>query len=993
MTACLDALEAAAASDGASLHALRAIGVYALSDALPTLVARRDEVRSAFAALPGDSVEEWATHVRALLDAELATAIAVELPTLRTSIIELDALRVDDGDDVLVTSLESLRAALAPTLPLEPNAVMERLAAVRILLTGGKKANWGEDVAEAKSYLSSARATIQRLEKAPRWNDADVASLQVLGGLRALFEDACGRYAARKRELGALDYLDLELEAARLLESSPEVARRCRDTFRHIMVDEFQDTSPLQMRVLDLLAGRDPRSAAEPGPRPHLFFVGDAKQSIYRFRGSDVRQFNRAQRAIEATGGAVLRLSLSFRTHDALVDVLNDLFDAVLGDGTRDFGAPMQRMTGRGGAVPLPPHLTLLPIAKKKPDGSNAIDDEARRVEADLVAAEIARLLHADTPEAVWDNAERCYRTPRYADVAILLRRLRHVHLFERALESQGIPYRTPAGAGFFTRQEVLDLTNLLSWLAEPDDSIALVGVLRSPLFLLDDLTLLHLAPRNGDWLGVLREPPAEVDADARARCLRAAEVLSDLRELAARAPIDRLLESALDRTGYEAVWAPLQGGDQALANIRKFVGMARTLAGRSLDEFVLYVRRRRDELTAREGQAVLDDTDAVRILTIHGAKGLDWPIVFVPEGHLEARGSAPYVNFRAEDGIAFTLELDADADAARRPRSGFYQFLHDRDEDEDAAEHQRLLYVAATRAADRLVISGSEGGGWLAAAQAVFGDAPGDRAGVDVRATAPVDLDTLARRPSPRRVTVPDAADEVEFESPLVARPTVIPLRASTPVTALHPRPEAKTTFAHGDGLALVRGVLAHRAIELWFTTGVRPDLAATLAQLDDGALDADARADVTAEVAAMLDRFDASDLAATLRDADTTAWFEFPFAWDWDGVPVHGTLDLLYRRGDDWHIVDFKTDDLRGRPPEEVAADYLSQLGLYAGALERATGRAPTTALCFLRTGQVYAPPPAALEAALVAARAEIDHGLLRPLDVEGSIHLAAE
>jgi ATP-dependent helicase/nuclease subunit A len=368
-----------------------------------------------------------------------------------------------------------------------------------------------------------------------------------------------------------------------------------------------------------------------------------------------------------------------------------------------------------------------------------------------------------------------------------------------------------------------------------------------------------------------------------------------------------------------------------------------------------------------------------VRILTIHGAKGLDWPIVVVPEAHVDARDGYPPVRFRTEDGVAFTLDVDPDAEDRRRPRSGFYQLLHDLDSEEEQAEHRRLLYVAATRAADRLIVSGAEGHGWLAAATAALGS----HANVEVRPTAVIDLAPIARRPARERVAVPDAAREVEVDPPLVARPPVIPLRASTPVTALRPRAEHGSHAGHGDGLALARGVLAHRALELWHTQDARPDLALTLEAIDDGALDAPARTQIAAEVDAMLDAFAAGDLAAMLRDPATQAWFEFPFAWDWDGVPVHGTLDLLYRQGEEWHIVDFKTDDLRGRTLAEAAAPYLSQLGLYAGALERATGRVPTASLAFLRTGEHYTPPRADLETALAGARAAIDGGALRAVD----------
>ena len=921
---------------------------------------------------------------------------ALSTPTIEAAraliiddVADILAYRIAGSPDVLTQALDALVGALgADPEQLDSDEFIDRVLQVKILLNGGRKANWGADVADIKASLREIREQQELLNNLPRWNEHDEASLEILDGLRALFEDACDRYEARKHTLGALDYLDLELHAARLLETHPEVARRCRETFRHIMVDEVQDTSPLQMRVLRLLGGRDLHDGHEVGngAHPHLFLVGDAKQAIYRFRGSDVRAFNRSHAAIEANGGSVLRLSQSFRTHDELVEVLNHLFGVVLGVGSEDYEAPMQQMTGRGLAGAPAPHLTLLPIGNTTPNNERATDDEARRIEADLVATEIARVLQET--EQVWDNDLRVYRKPTYRDVAVLLRRLKNVHLFELALEAHGLPYRTPAGAGFFTRQEVLDCTNLLAWLAEPDDTIALVGALRSPFFLLDDLTLLQLAERTysepAAWLHALADPPANVAGlELRDRCHHAFEVLTALREEAAHASVDALLESALRRTSFEASWAPLQGGDQALANIRKFVGMARTLAGRSLDEFVAYVQRRRDDLAAREGQAVLDDSDAVRLLTVHGAKGLDFPIVFIPEAHVDARGDWPAVRFRSDEGVAYTLARDPESDEMTRGRSGFYSLLHRRDEEEDRAEHRRLLYVAATRAADRLVISGGDRGGWMRALREAYDAMPlGARSAIEVREPAAVDLEAVTRRQPPRVIAVPDEADEVEFAPPLVDRPPLIPLRASTPVTALRPREEETTTFAHGDGLAQLRGVLAHRAIELTYTRGARPDLLTELTSIDEGALDAESRTRVASEVATMLDAFDASDLATTLRDPATDAWFEFPFAWDWDGVPVHGTLDLLYRRDGAYHIVDFKTDDLHGRDMATVAHDYLAQLGLYAGAVERATGALPTTALYFLRTGERYAPPREAIEVALARTREEIDTGLLRAI-----------
>ena len=550
-----------------------------------------------------------------------------------------------------------------------------------------------------------------------------------------------------------------------------------------------------------------------------------------------------------------------------------------------------------------------------------------------------------------------------------------NVHLFEQALESHGVPYRTPAGGGFFTRQEVLDLTNLLGWLAEPDDEIALVGALRSPLFTIDDQTLLALRSSSPSILQALSDPPADVDQESRRFCMRAAAVLSELRSEVPFAAPDALIEKALALTGFEAAWAPLQGGDQALANIRKFVDLTRTLSNHSLDELVSYIRQRRDELEAREGQAVLDASDAVRLLTIHGAKGLEFPIVFVPEAHASSRGSYEAVRWRTEEGISLTLDREIGAGGSRR-RPGFYSHLVNRDSPEEAAEHKRLLYVAATRAADKLFVSGdysASGDGWLASILDAL--EAGRPEGVEVRPSLPVDVDAIARRPARTTVAIPAFTEEQDTLPPLVARPPVIPLRSSTPVTALRAAP-FRPSGGHGDGLALLRGNLAHRAVELWFTTGARPsltDLARTLAT-DHGDHEIER---VSADVGAMLDLLDASPLARTLRRPDTQSHFELPFSWDWTGAPVHGTVDLVYETRGAWHLIDFKTDEVRGDDFEEAAAPYLPQLALYASALEQAFRQRPEASLLFLRTGRLYTPTPLELAAALADTRNRLDAG----------------
>ena len=950
--ACIDALEEAADADDHRALALRELGIFAATTQLPLMVARRDEVEAAYKALPGETVEGWAEGVRELLDANVRAAVEEARPVLAERAAWLKAAYAGPGEDALSRSLRDCLAALGDPDAGDWSDLLSRVldAGGKVNLRGGSARNWAENLQDVKSAMGSIREKAGELSGLPRWNEHDPIALQALSSLRSLFEDACNRYSARKQELVAFDYLDLEIRAAQLLSSHPDIAAFYRSRLRHLMVDELQDTNPTQIAFLNLLKG------------PERFFVGDVKQAIYRFRGSDVRNFTRLHKEIQS-GGAIHALSRSFRAHDPLVESFNILFEKVFEDPREEFEAPMQAMTGRGTDSPESPYLVLLPISDRTPADEKASDDDRRRVEADAVAAEVASLLKRP-------------RLTRASDVAILLRRLSNVHLFEQALESHGVPYRTVAGAGFFTRQEVLDLTNLLGWLAEPDDSIALAGALRSPLFMIDDPSLLALRSHDRSLLRALRDPPETIPEEVGRFCRRSAEVLQELRDGVPFMPPDALLERALALTGFEAAWAPLQGGDQALANIRKFVDLARQLADHSLDEFVTYVRRRRDELQAREGQAVLDQSDAVRLLTVHGAKGLQFPIVFVPEAHLSSRVTYDAVRWRTGEGISLTRARKVGSDEERRGRPGFYSYLLGQDEAEEAAEHKRLFYVAATRAADMLYITGDDrvrGDGWLETARSALGAAP---EGVEVRSPIPVDLEAIAGRPALQLVQVPSENEEEEFMAPLVARPPVIPLRSSTPVTSLKLEVPSHGYLRHGDGLGLVRGSLAHRAIEEWFKTGERPVLDELIRGMADG-LGGQAVQGLVAEVDGMLDIFDDSPLADTLRDGDTRVHFELPFSWDWDGVPVHGTIDLAYETGGAWHVLDFKTDDLRGRSLADASEAYLPQLALYASALERAVGRSPASGLLFLRTGDVYAPPPTDLARALAATRGRIDRG----------------
>lgn len=532
-----------------------------------------------------------------------------------------------------------------------------------------------------------------------------------------LARQAKSAYDTVKRDRARLEFDDLLVKARNLLRDEPRVAARLSSGIRLLMVDEFQDTDPVQVEIVRALCGGDATNG-------RLFFVGDAKQSIYRFRGAEPRVFSRLREELPPAGR--LPLSLNFRSQPAILRFVNALFDGAL-DGEYE---PLE---------PTSPQVTPEPVIEFLfPRETAAADDSAegspeqevtesegtddgdstdadkgvtvrRKAEAIGIANRIRLWLDEGTPLVrTKDAAEGGLRPARPRDIVLLFRAMSDVRIYEEALRDAGIDHYVIGGQAFFAQQEVFDIAHLCRGVEDTGDDVALLGALRSPLFGLADDTLLLLGLRGaGLWKGLMSGPPPRLDERRRTAVERAAAILKELRAAKDNRTIAEWLELALELTGYDAILLAERLGPRKLANVRKLLDLARdfdTAGGFSLTDFAANLAES-VQTEAKEALAAThpESSDVVRLMTIHQSKGLEFPVVFVVDLDRKSLPTRRDACFDPDLGPLVNLESRF---GQTTENLGMKIWKH-RESVHDAAESLRVLYVALTRAADVLVLSG----------------------------------------------------------------------------------------------------------------------------------------------------------------------------------------------------------------------------------------------------------------------------------------------
>ncbi len=956
--------------------------------------------------------------------------------------LELVASYTPDGvRDMVRTAYSHLRSrgqrypSLAPAEPPRPAGEPERLEAAARAAQAELGAAEGQAADKAGAILGRCLALLERLTGERLASPTQLKQLELKKGnakalstaafdeyreafgayrdlcldseqarnhalLRVLLELYGRRYGEAKQARSALDFEDLELLARDLLAGDDGLREQYSARYSHVMVDEFQDVNPLQSELIGLVA------------RDNLFRVGDENQSIYGFRHADVNVF-REHRAAAAEQGQALSVTVNFRSRGELIDAVAMSFERLWGDEYEPLReAPGAREPAVGDPVV---DLLVVDLEKKRWDAALPPEEGAlgagmagvtpwRALEARLLAKRIDEL----TSEGPFD----------YRDVVVLLRATTSMAVYERALVERGIPTHVVGGRGYWSQQQVSDLRHWLAALANPLDELALYSVLGSPLagLSLDSVALVavHARRAHRDPMWALREAIGN-PGDALAEDLPAGDLakartflerFDSERAEAPRVALETLIDRVVTRTGYDRHLLGLPAGERRMANVRKLMRMAREFEadeGRDLRGFIDAIAER-DVLQEREGEAPLEaeTLDAVRLMTIHRAKGLEFPVVAV--GDLGKIGREDDGRLRISNDGTTGMRLAGIGGGAVNSRQ--LDEIKAGQKTEAEAEERRVFYVAMTRAERHLILSGAtdleklpepdelcEPMRWIR--QGLCPELPADGAeGVHVAEREGRELRVAWRRLTPE--TLPDLLGPADL-SPVEAEPdgagadggqqaelelAAVPAPRALPVSRLSysgleayrrcsyrfylerslglrggEAPAREGGPAAASGLsALLRGSLVHLLLEdLDFERPRVPDAEAVAALIERNG--APVRDEDVADLRAMVERFAGSALRARIAAARRVRT-ELPFAFTLEPpgaggrrLVVNGVVDVHATEADGVLVVDHKSDALEGRDPEEVVAgSYATQRLVYGLASLRAGAPRVVVAHCFL-------------------------------------------
>ena len=849
---------------------------------------------------------------------------------------------------------------LAGAQPGSPASYRLLLRGLPLKFTRGRRSDWDQDPETGANTCATLKDLLKELDEEAR-NEVNETKRAALGPILGAMRQFAIDYAGCRRSEGRAEFHDLLVWAHEMLRENVGVRDHFRSRFSHLLIDEAQDTDPIQAEIAMFLAEQVPDGpSAESRPsawdrispeRGKLFIVGDPKQSIYRFRRADVAQMRRLQQRMEEAGGRTVSLVQNFRSHRPITDWVNRLFGRWMAgeEGESGDGGYVQaryeqmspRWSGKAGAG-IEPRVWALGDA-----GVEGGIDAVRRQEHRDIAALLSQIVDQQwlVLDAVATGAagREVYRPAAYSDICILIPTRTGLANLEREIARLRIPYRLESTSLVFETQEIRDLLNFLRAVDDPSDHVATVAALRSPAFGCSDVDLLRHYESCGSF-DYLREPAPN-----------GAGIVSDglcvLREFHGRRvwePASSVIDRFIRERGLMAAAVGHPRMREQWRRYRFMVEQARQFAevgGGSLRAFVDWIEDQIDE-GARVTEAPLTETDeeAVRVMTVHGSKGLEFPVVILTGLNSNPRSQSPGVLFDRGTG---SVEVCIGSGADRLGTPG-YEPMAEREKLMTVAEQVRLMYVAATRARDHLVVSlrrqsSSKGGNSAAAViSGHMAECP--------ELWSKVELCPRAETVSPDPLREPEGGPGYREHS-REARDQWEGRRRRLIDEMGRPFSVAATALSGGDE----REKEEQETMEPWRRGRAGTSLGRAVhavmqsIDLDTGeGIDDRARVQASAEGIPDLE----GDIARLCRVAVESEivrravssgrfWREVPVAAATGNGSLHGFIDLLFEEQDGLVVVDYKTDRVGQAEPSESAERYRLQGGAYAHGIQRVTGK----------------------------------------------------
>jgi ATP-dependent helicase/nuclease subunit A len=800
---------------------------------------------------------------------------------------------------------------------------------------------------QVKTALSELRSLYERYLgtwlKDPPDPLAEQDAARVLPLVNRLCIMTQAEYLRLKEERRALDFDDLEGGAVELLKN-PQVRQDWQSEIQAVLVDEFQDTNLRQRQIIEAVTG---------GFAGRLFIVGDGRQSIYRFRGADVTVFQHLQADITHRGGRLLSIDRSFRSHPDLTSLLTTFLTPIMQpqqEPPPDYWiaySPLQPQRKEPATETRPPFFEFI-----LGTGENA--REARPAAAQALARRLIEMK---------ESAE----IREWNEVALLFRSTRTFPDYEDALEKAGIPYVTVAGHGFYDRPEIRDVLNILRAVADPWDDLAMAGLLRSPAFGLPDAALYHLRWLDRDPAGKLPRPlysallsfvgdasrgPTPHNENEWIQARRAVNFIQQLHPLVDRLPVADLLKEIVDQLNLRSILASAR--NRLWRNLDKLLVDAQASGIVQVSLFFEYLQTLRD-VGAREGEAAVDAHGAVQLMSIHKAKGLEFPIVVLADAAHQGGNRKKPVIFLPGAGLGFRPDHLEAAPLV-------YRLLAELDNDQEKAENRRLLYVALTRAREKVIISGHVARrktGWLAELSQIAGleleqvsFLPGFSQTLSLPGGKVFCVIAPAQESGQAQAVLPDASPAIQSDPHLGSgAPLHLPLYS--PRQGIQEDEEDAENGLKLPGLEnwyatrethpnpRIIGNLVHRALQSWCFPG-DPGFTRLLetACLDARLIEPFQRSAYLQQTEQLLQRLRTHPLWEEIHSAEER-YHEIPFT-----LPTGRSrrIDLIYRRSDGWRMIEFKSEALASQAELEAAIHYhSSQVHSYRQALTRLLASRP--------------------------------------------------